>query len=151
MARPSHHGRHRGAGRCSLNGRRVVDHVAVEVSDFDARVEFLTATMGMTLQRMGELVSDPSRRVAMIGDGTGFKLELVEARAETGGGADRLSHVAFRVDDVDAEVEALVADGCVVERSARRFEPARSRTATLTGRGDLQVQLVAYDPDSPDR
>ena len=35
--------------------------------------------------------------------------------------------------------------------AAAEFAPARSTTATVTDPGGLAVQLVRYEPDSPDR
>lgn len=124
-----------------------VDHVALEVADLDARLALLTGPLGMTVQRRGTLRSDPSRRVVMLGDGTGFKLELVDSAD----GHDRLGHVAWHVDDVVGAHDDLLAAGCAPVRPPAEFAPARSTTATVTDPGGLAVQLVRYEPDSPDR
>jgi methylmalonyl-CoA/ethylmalonyl-CoA epimerase len=126
-----------------------VDHVAVEVGDLDARLAFLTGHLGMRVQREGRLTSDPSRRIAMVGDGHGFKLELVEAADRAA--PDRLVHVAWRVDDVDRAHGELRAAGCAPITEPRRLDAAGSRTATVQPTTGVPIQLVAYDDDSPDR
>jgi len=126
-----------------------IDHVAIEVADFEAQIEFLTVQLGLTLRRTGSLVADPTRRVAMLADDVGTKIELVEGQPSTD---DRLLHLAFDVSlpaAVDTTFAALVAAGCTPTTDPRRFEPARSRTAMVARPGGV-VQLVAYDADSPD-
>lgn len=127
----------------------VVDHLAVEVADLDARVALLTSTLGLRLLRLGTLVRDPARRVAMIGDGAGFKVELIESPDSPG---DRLAHVAMRSRDLSSladEHRRLIGAGAVETSPPQRFEPASSFTSTVEIDGTT-VQLVAYDADSPD-
>jgi catechol 2,3-dioxygenase-like lactoylglutathione lyase family enzyme len=83
-----------------------IDHVAISVGDFDDRLALLTGSLGMTLKRIGTYGKGASRRVAMVGDAAGFKLEIIE-----GDGPDTFEHVAWRVDDVQASFEAMVGDG----------------------------------------
>ena len=125
------------------------DHVAIEVAAFDERVEWMTTHLGFELRRVGHLRSDPDRRIAMLADRRGVKLELVEGPAGTV--ADRLLHVALAVDDVDATVAALTDAGADEVRAPHRFEPARSRTAEVQPPDGFPIQLVRYDDDSPDR
>lgn len=126
-----------------------IDHVAIVVPDFDATVASLTTALGLRCARIGRLGRDGSRRIAMIADGTGFKLEIIEAPADGATGAE-LDHVAVRVLDVDASHEHLVGAGFAEERAPRRLEPAHARTALLTEPSGLQVQIIRYDPTSPD-
>ena len=120
-----------------------LDHIALQVSDFDERVALLEH-LGMSVRRIGALSSDPTRRIAMLADDRGFKLELVEA------GQDGLAHLAFEVDDV----EAATADApprLQVTRPPYRLGAARADSAMLADDGGLTVQFVRYDADSPDR
>jgi hypothetical protein len=103
----------------------------------------------MRLQRIGRLVRDPARRIAMVGDGHGFKLELVEGADPDG--SDRLLHVAWHVDDVDESHDRLIEAGCTSEREPFRLDAARGRTAIVQPPAGVPVQLVHYDADSPDR
>lgn len=128
-----------------------IDHVAIEVGDFDARLGLLTGALGLELRRVGRLASDPTRRIAMLADPRGVKVELVEG---TAGLPDRLLHLAFDTDAptaVDTTFMALLAAGCAAATDPMQFEPARSRTATVTGPTGGVFQLVAYAADSPDR
>lgn len=128
-----------------------IDHVAVEVGDFDARLELLTGALGLVLRRDGRLTADPTRRIAMLADPRGVKVELVEGPP---GSPDRLLHLAFGAEQpsgVDRAFDALLAAGCAATTEPIRFEPARSRTATVTGPHGGCYQVVAYDADAPDR
>ncbi|CAN5182035.1 hypothetical protein BH11ACT7_BH11ACT7_35950 [soil metagenome] len=122
-----------------MTGR--LDHVALQVRDFDDRVAALQR-LGMTVRRFGVLSSDPSRRIAMLADSRGFKLELVES------GDDGFAHLAFEVESV---ADAIDGTGLTVDRPPYRLEAARADSAMLSDPGGLTVQLVRYDPDSPDR
>ena len=128
-----------------------IDHVAIEVGDFDRRIRLLTEQLGFTLLRVGRLSADPDRRIAMVSDARGVKVELVEGIA---GAGDRLSHLAMdvgtpeQVDDLYAQLMSAGGDGA---SAPRRLEPARSRTATVRVGEGADLQFVAYDPDSPDR
>lgn len=128
----------------------MLDHVAIAVADFDDRLAFLTGELGLCLRRMGRLNADPGRRIAMLADNRGVKIELVEAGAA---GPDALLHLAFdtgTADGVDAAFAALVGAGCDGTAEPARFEPARSRTATVRRAGGGVYQLVAYDAGSTD-
>ena len=124
------------------------DHVAIEVNDFDARVDSLVGDVGMTLVRMG-IRHRTGQRIAMLGDETGVKIELIESEATE----PTFAHVAFRADragDVDQAEAGLVGAGWSTVNPAHDLGAARARTALLTDRGGLHLQVIAYEPDSPD-
>jgi catechol 2,3-dioxygenase-like lactoylglutathione lyase family enzyme len=124
------------------------DHVAIEVDDFDERVAALVDEVGMTLVREG-VRHRTGQRIAMLGDETGVKIELIEAdRAEP-----TFAHVAFRAeqaDDVDAAEAALVDAGWSMVNPAHDLTAAKARTTLLADAGGLHLQVIAYRPDSPD-
>ena len=70
------------------------DHVAIEVNDFDDRVQALVNDIGMTLVRRG-IRYRTGQRIAMLGDETGVKIELIESDADQ----PAFAHVAFRADE----------------------------------------------------
>lgn len=123
-----------------------VDHVAIEVSDFDERLRILTEDLGMVVKRIGRLRSDPDRRMAMVSDAAGFKLEVIEGTS----GSGSFAHVAWRVLDVTAVHDRLVATGHRSVRAPAPLPPAKGETAVVADRAGLQIQLVRYDADSPD-
>ncbi|MDY6996504.1 MAG: VOC family protein [Actinomycetota bacterium] len=125
------------------NGSGRLDHIALEVGDLDERIALLQR-LGMTVRRMGTLNADPSRRIALLADARGFKLELIESSA------DGFAHIAFEVDDVDAQTAAAPAP-LQVQRPPYRMAAAKADSAMLADDGGLTVQFVRYDPDSPDR
>ena len=124
------------------------DHVAIEVNDFDGRVDALVNDVGMTLVRRGIRYST-GQRIAMLGDETGVKIELIESDADR----PTLAHVAFRADEAEAVDEA---EAGLVEAGWSRVNPvhdlaaARARTTLVADGGGLHVQVIAYEPDSPD-
>lgn len=126
-----------------------IDHVALEVADFDGQVARLCAVMQMTCRRIGRYGADQSRRIAMLADERGNKLELIEAPADAEPGAVFM-HVAWRVADVDAAFASLVELGWEVLGAPRDIAAARARSAHLLEPSGLAVQLIAYEPDSPD-
>lgn len=122
-----------------------LDHIALGTPDLDERIAFFTGTMGMTLKRMG-VHHATGGRIAMLADPSGFKIELIEAPPDKA----TLWHVAYRVDDVDAEYRRLVASGCQAVREPHDLPAARARTALMRDPFGLQIQIIAYAPDSPD-
>ena len=124
------------------------DHVAIEVNDFDGRVDSLVHNLGMTLVRHGIRYST-GQRIAMLGDETGVKIELIESDADE----PAFAHVAFRADEaaaVDDAEAGLVEAGWSTVNPVHDLAAARARTTLLADRGGLHVQVIAYEPDSPD-
>lgn len=124
------------------------DHVAIEVNDLDTRVESLVGDIGMTLVRMG-IRHSTGQRIALLGDETGVKIELIESEATE----PTFAHVAFRAEqapDVDAAEVALVRAGWSTVSAAHDLDSAKARTTLLADGGGLHVQVIAYEPDSPD-
>ena len=124
------------------------DHVAIEASDFDERVQTLVNDVGMTLIRHGIRYST-GQRIAMLGDETGVKIELIESDADE----PRFAHVAFRADEpaaVDEAEAGLVEAGWSAVNPAHDLAAAKARTTLVTDHGGLHVQVIAYEPDSPD-
>ncbi len=64
--------------------------------------------------------------------------------------APGLLHVAYRVDDVEAEHRSLVAQGFRSLRGPHALAAAKATTALLEDPSGLQIQLIQYAPDSPD-
>lgn len=123
----------------------VLDHVGTEEPDIDARVGFLVEVLGFRVLRWGVHVVT-GKRIAMLADPRGTKLELMEVAERTG----ELDHVAYRVADVDAAHACLLASGCTEERAPFDIAPARARSSLLLEAAGHRVQLISYRPDSPD-
>ena len=123
-----------------------IDHFALVVPDFDERIEFFTARMGMVVRRHGKHFASGGRIVMLADPKSGFKIELVERP-----GKDmELSHVAFRVADVGAAHEQLLAEGLQSIRGPHHLDAAKADTALLKDASGMEVQIVRYEPDSPD-
>lgn len=122
-----------------------LDHVALGVAAFDAQLSVLTNALGMELRRMGTHYAS-GRRIAMLADGAGGKVELIE----TDGAKLSLVHLAFRVADVPEAFAYLQEQGFRPIRPPHELDAARAITALVEDPVGGQVQIIAYEPDSPD-
>jgi catechol 2,3-dioxygenase-like lactoylglutathione lyase family enzyme len=122
-----------------------LDHVAIEVPDLDAYVAKLTETGVMRLLRLG--ATRNGQRIAMLGDGQGGKLELIE---KTTLSQPCFAHVAFRCDDADVAQADLLAKGWQEKRGLHDLAAAQARTALLSDGRGFDLQVIAYQPTSPD-
>lgn len=123
-----------------------IDHIALRVKDIHERIALFTSAMGMTLRRMGTHFAT-GRPIAFLADATAaFKIELIESPSDPPG----LLHVAYRVDDVEAEHRNLLAQGFQSIRGPHALTAAKATTALLEDPTGLQIQLIQYAPDSPD-
>ena len=113
-----------------------VDHVALEVGDLDEHIHQLVHNCGLRLLRTGTRHST-GQRIAMLGDGTGTKLELIEADVTT----PTFAHLAFRVDDIAKHIDRLNDAGWSTKRPSHRLEAAKADTALLDAGHGLDVQV----------
>jgi predicted enzyme related to lactoylglutathione lyase len=123
-----------------------MDHVAIEVADLDARIERLCRTGAMRLLRRG-FNKRSGQRLAMVGDATGMKLELIENPEAH---EPRFLHLAFRSGDVDAALTTLVDQGWNHLRGPNDLPEAEARSILLNDGDGLEMQVLAYEPTSPD-
>lgn len=123
-----------------------MDHVAIEVADLDARIERLCRTGGMRLLRRGTNKRS-GERLAMVGDATGMKLELIENPAAR---EPRFLHVAFRSDDAEAAASSLEEQGWQKLRGPIDLADAQARSMLLDDGDGFELQVLAYAATSPD-
>lgn len=123
-----------------------MDHVAIEVADLDARIERLCRTGAMRLLRRGTNKRS-GQRLAMVGDATGMKLELIE---NPDAHEPRFLHVAFRSGDVEAALTTLVDQGWNHLRGPNELAEAEAQSILLNDGDGLEIQVLAYQPTSPD-
>ena len=129
----------------------IIDHVALEVDDLDERVHRLEAA-GLRVLRHGTRYST-GQRIVMMGDGTGNKLELIEADPDSGHGTGRapvFAHLALRTDNADDAYLRLQVAGYQSKSEPHDLSAARARSALLDSGGGFPVQVIAYADDSPD-
>lgn len=123
-----------------------MDHVALEVADLDGLIAKLCRTGGMRLLRRGTN-KRTGERLAMVGDATGMKLELIENPEAR---EPRFQHVAFRSGDLDASLVALEDQGWQNVRGPIDLAEAEARTVIMTDGDGFELQVLAYQPTSPD-
>ncbi len=122
-----------------------IDHIALRVKNLDERVAFFTGAMDMKLRRIGTQFSTGAR-LAFLSDAASFKIELIESTTDE----PTMLHVAYRVDDVDAEYAKLILHGCASLRAPHDLTTAKARTALVRDPSGLEIQIIQYAPDSPD-
>ncbi|AQA03305.1 hypothetical protein BVC93_13765 [Mycobacterium sp. MS1601] len=121
------------------------DHAGIESLDIEADVALYTLAMGLRLVRWGSHRTT-GRRIAMMHDGMGVKLELIEVAVRDGAWA----HIAFRSSDVATDHDRAVAAGFLSVQGCTRIEPALATTAFVRSPSGTLVQLIQYDDASPD-
>lgn len=122
------------------------DHAGIESLDIEADVARYTEAVGLRRIRWGRH-RDTGRRIAMLHDGSGVKLEIIEVDVCDGTWA----HIAFRSSDVAADHDRAVAAGFVSVQPCTRIGPALATTAFVRSPSGTLVQLIQYDEASPDR
>ena len=106
-----------------------IDHVAIAVEDFGGRIDQLTGTGALRVIRHGK--TGNGQRLAMLGDGTGMKIEIVESAGDK---APRFLHVAATREH--ARATRALPDGARAAASpgrARRHRRRRDRGAGAGG------------------
>lgn len=120
------------------------DHVGIESLNIEAEVAWYEREFGARLLRWGTHVRT-GLRIAMLALPE-TKLELVEVAEQTG----EWTHTAYRVPDVPAARDRLVAGGATVLSEPFRIEAAMAESCLLRTPGGASLQLISYDPGSPD-
>jgi methylmalonyl-CoA/ethylmalonyl-CoA epimerase len=132
---------------------RTLDHVAIAVASLDAAAAY--AALGWTADGPDELVAGQGVRVRLLRGGPGPALELLEP-VDAAGPVGRflarrgpgLHHLAFAVDDLDAEIARLQAAGARFVDPTPRPGRGGSRVVFVhpAWSGGVLVELVAH-PD----
>ena len=122
-----------------------IDHVAIAVEDFDGRIDQLTGTGALRVIRHGK--TGNGQRLAMLGDGTGMKIEIVESAGDK---APRFLHIAFLSEDVDGAGAMLDRLGWSAKFGPAELGAAKAYTVMMTDGEGLDLQAIRYDTDSPD-
>jgi catechol 2,3-dioxygenase-like lactoylglutathione lyase family enzyme len=122
-----------------------IDHVALEVPNIDAYIATFTETNGLRLIRRG-VATATGRQIAILGDRLGTKIELIE---NPDCDAIRFLHVAFATDDLADALAASKAAGWTRARGPSEIAAAKAQSAFLP-KNRLEIQILQYQPDSPD-
>lgn len=131
-----------------------IDHVAFAVADLDAAVRHYQSAWGLSLVHR-EVVGDQGVEEAMFALGQSF-LQLIAPTSPASTVAkflerrgEGLHHIAYRVDDLEAELAAAPGRGLRLIDKAPRAGGRGTRIAFLhpaTNHGAL-VELVEYAKD----
>jgi methylmalonyl-CoA epimerase len=130
-----------------------IDHVGVAVEDIEATIQLYRDTLGMPLVHR-ETVSEQGVEAALldIGDGHVELLEPLGADTAVGKFLQKrgpgLHHVAYRVDDVEAELGRLAAAGIKLIDEQPRTGIRGSRVAFVhpASTGGVLTEIVQVGP-----
>lgn len=108
-----------------------VHHVGIIVADLERTLALLTGPLGLEVAKRVRLEAE-STEIAFVDCG-GVQLELIEIsdpeararRSRVPGAEAEIEHVAFAVDDLDAEAAALGGTGIRFSAGAGRAEETR--------------------------
>ena len=165
-------------GSSGLPGLQGAEHIGITVPDFDAAIDFFVRVIGCEFILDGGSYSDPdfmerqigvdrrsSFRWGFVRCGNGPNFEIFEYSApERSLAPPRNSdvgghHIAFYVDDIEAAVTHLRANGVTVQGEIQRIESGAAKGSLwvyFLSPWGMQFELVSYpsgkgDADSPAR
>jgi methylmalonyl-CoA/ethylmalonyl-CoA epimerase len=129
-----------------------IDHIGIAVEDIDAALELYEETFEMELTHRETVESQGVEAVLLdVGDGhvellrpLGPETPVGKFLAKRGAG---LHHVAYAVDDIDATLEKLAADGLELIDSEARVGIGGSRVAFLQPRSTGRVLTEIVEPE----
>ena len=125
-----------------------VDHVDLVVSDMDQAVAFYTEKLGLKIRHDGR--PDGGRKHTFLGDATSSFMALEEEPGfqVEGSGKQRLGHLAFAVDDVEA-ARAELSQGGVAITGERADEDGKAKSYYFSGPDGIRLEI--YGPLNPSR
>jgi glyoxylase I family protein len=120
-----------------------VDHVDLVVSDMDQAIVFYTEKLGLTLRYDGR--PDGGHKHTFLGDERASFVALEEQCGLTPGatGLQRLGHLAFSVDDVEAARTELLRRGVAITEE-RTDEDGRAKSYYFSGPDGIRLEI--YGP-----
>ena len=125
-----------------------VDHVDLVVSNMDEAIAFCTEKLGMKLNHDGR--PDGGRKHTFLGDEASSFLALEEEPGfqVEGSSKQRLGHLAFAVDDVEAARADLSRRGVAIT-GERTDEGGKAKSYYFTGPNGIRLEI--YGPLNPSR
>ena len=121
-----------------------VDHVDLVVSDMDRAIAFYTGELGLRISHDGR-PDGGGRKHTFLGDDTASFLALEEDPGfqVEGSGKQRLGHLAFAVDDVEA-VRAELSRRGVAITGQRADEDGNAKSYYFSGPDGVHLEI--YGP-----
>lgn len=121
------------------------NHVGIKCSNMDESIKFYMELLGMELDFEVEIMG---KRCVFVKKGA-FTLELEEVKSKSeppkGFPEFGLSHISFKVDDIEAEAEALKGQGAQFLIPPFLVRPER-KTAFIKAPDGVLIQLVEDIP-----
>ena len=120
-----------------------VDHVDLVVSDMDQAITFYSEKLSLKITHDGR--PDGGRKHTFLGDDTGAFLALEEDRRfrVEGSGKQRLGHLAFAVDHVEAARTELTRRGVAIT-GERADDDGKAKSYYFSGPDGIHLEI--YGP-----
>jgi len=135
----------------TIQGVRRIDHIALVVRDIDTTLHFYRDTLGITPSIIEDVPTEGVRIAFLpLGGPDGTKLELIQPLNTTSGVARFLEkngegqhHICLEVDDIDATLAHLQADGVpVLDQTPRLSVDGRAIFIHPKGASGVLYELV---------
>ncbi len=127
-----------------LAGMNGVNHVGINVENFDEAMSFFTQKMGFPEAfTVRNAQGQPTLAYVQVNRNTFIEMQPAGDRPLG------ISHVGLEVQDIRATVASLKQRGVTVEEP--RSSSTRSLIANVTGPGDMRIELSELTPESLQR
>jgi len=124
---------------------RGVNHVGINVANYDQALAFYTKTLGIR-EAYTVKNADGTPRLTYLQLSRDTFIELIPAAA---GQATGLSHIGIEVDDIDAAVARFRQAGLTPQNPA--LTPAKARYTRINDKDSVQLEVMQFGPDSLQR
>jgi catechol 2,3-dioxygenase-like lactoylglutathione lyase family enzyme len=130
------------AAKGSIRG---VNHVGINVANYDQALAFYTKTLGIkeayTLKN-----ADGTVRLTYLQVSRDTFIELIPAAA---GQPTGVTHIGIEVDDIDAAVARFRQAGLTAQNPA--VTPAKARFTNINDKDGVRLEVLQFGPDSLQR
>jgi lactoylglutathione lyase len=116
-------------------------HTCLNVSDLDRSISFYTSNLNLTLTSRREIKQN-NAEIAFLKDESGNAIELTYWRDKKIAEGDNFDHIAFEVEDVQAEVEKLRKAGVSIAMEPYSLEGSTSRIAFVKDPDGNWLELI---------
>ena len=122
-----------------------IAHTCLNVADLDRSINFYTKQMGLDFVSRREIKQN-NAEIAFLRDKAGGAIELTYWRAKKSlAEGDNLDHIAFDVEDVQATVERLRAQGVTIAMEPYSLQGSSSKLAFVKDPDGNWLELIQHD------
>lgn len=119
-------------------------HTCLNVIDLDRSIRFYTEQIGLKFIRRGEIKQN-NAEIAFLEDEGGGAIELTHWRDKKNlAEGDNFDHMAFQVEDIQASVDKLKADGVTIAMEPFSLDGSLSKIAFIKDPDGNWLELIEH-------